>query len=132
MNGSVRVKTLQIDGRDVSAGEDETILDIARENGIFLPTLCHLDGLTEVGACRLCLVEVKGISKLLPACATRVEEGMEVLTNSEQLQHYRKTILELLGRSEEHTSELQSPDHLVCRLLLEKKKIRRIVYQNSS
>src|SRR5258708_38575558 len=108
MNGSVRVKTLQIDGRDVSAGEDETILDIARENGIFLPTLCHLDGLTEVGACRLCLVEVKGISKLLPACATRVEEGMEVLTNSEQLQHYRKTILELLGRSWKRTNQSRS------------------------
>jgi bidirectional [NiFe] hydrogenase diaphorase subunit len=102
INVPIRVKTLQIDGRDVSAREDETILDICRENGIFIPTLCHLDGLSEVGACRLCLVEVKGINKLLPACTTRVEEGMEVFTNSERLQHYRKTILEMLFAEGNH------------------------------
>jgi bidirectional [NiFe] hydrogenase diaphorase subunit len=91
-----RVKTLTINDQAVSGRDDETILQVATENGIFIPTLCHLEGLTDVGACRLCLVEVKGISKLLPACITRIEEGMAVLTDSERLGVYRKTILELL------------------------------------
>ncbi|MBX3063625.1 MAG: bidirectional hydrogenase complex protein HoxU [Anaerolineae bacterium] len=97
-----KVKTLKIDGQDVSGRENETILDIARESGIFIPTMCFLEGLSTVGACRLCLVEVKGISKLQPACVTRIEEGMEVVTNSERLAKYRKTILELLFAEGNH------------------------------
>ena len=98
----VRVKTLSIDGKDVGAREDETILEVARENGITIPTLCQLDGLSTVGACRLCLVEVKGSSKLAAACVTRVEEGMEVIANSDRLQEYRKMILELLFAEGNH------------------------------
>ncbi|MAU12774.1 MAG: bidirectional hydrogenase complex protein HoxU [Anaerolineaceae bacterium] len=90
------VKTFKIDGQDVSGREDETVLDIARENNVFLPTLCNIEGLKPVGACRLCMVEVKGSNKLLPACVTKVEEGMEVTTNSERLQKYRRMILEML------------------------------------
>ena len=96
------VKTLKIDGRDCSARPDETILDVARENGIFIPTLCELDGLSTVGACRLCLVEAKGTNKLLPACVTGVEEGMEVTTGSERLQKYRKMIVEMLFAEGNH------------------------------
>jgi bidirectional [NiFe] hydrogenase diaphorase subunit len=61
------IKTLRIDGLDVSARQDDTILEVARENNIFIPTLCDLSGLSTVGACRLCLVEVKGTPRLLPA-----------------------------------------------------------------
>ena len=96
MSTAVDVKTLIIDGMDVSARQDQTVLDVARENNIFIPTLCHLEGLTEVGACRLCLVEIKGSQKLFPACVLKVEEGMEVTTKSDRLLHYRRTILELL------------------------------------
>jgi bidirectional [NiFe] hydrogenase diaphorase subunit len=99
---NVRVKTLRIDDRDVSGREDQSILEVAQENGIFIPTLCHLEGLSEVGACRLCLVEVKGTSKLLPACITRVEEGMEVSTNSERLHAYRLMILQMLFAEGNH------------------------------
>jgi bidirectional [NiFe] hydrogenase diaphorase subunit len=99
----VRIKTLQIDGHDCGAREDETILDVARQNGVYIPTLCEIDGLSAVGACRLCLVEVKGINRLLPACMTFVEEGMEVYTNSERIQRYRKLILELLFSERNHT-----------------------------
>jgi bidirectional [NiFe] hydrogenase diaphorase subunit len=98
----VRVRTLTIDGQDVGAREDETILEVARENGIWIPTLCQLDGLSTVGACRLCIVEVKGTSKLLPACVTRVEEGMEVTADSERLRDYRKMIVELLFAEGNH------------------------------
>ena len=96
------VKTLLIDGKDVSASSDQTILEAARENGISIPTLCHLDGLSEVGACRLCLVELKGSTRLQPACVTRVEEGMEVTTQLRPAQKYRRMILELLFAERNH------------------------------
>lgn len=102
MTTTERVKTLVIDGRDVSARESQTILEAAQEEGIFIPTMCRLEGLSEVGACRLCLVEVKGVNKLLPACVTRVEEGMEVLTCSERLDRYRRTLLEFLFAEGNH------------------------------
>ncbi len=98
----VRVNTLVVDGKDVGAREHETILEVARENGIWIPTLCELTGLSTVGACRLCIVEVKGTNKLLPACATRVSEGMEVTTDSERLHEYRKMIVELLFAEGNH------------------------------
>ena len=88
----IRVKTLTIDGREVGAREDQTILEVARENHIFIPTLCNLAGLSNAGACRLCIVEVKGVNKLLPACVTRVSEGMEVTVNSERLAKFRRGI----------------------------------------
>jgi bidirectional [NiFe] hydrogenase diaphorase subunit len=96
------IKTLCIDGKDVSARAEQTILSVARENGIFIPTLCALRGLSIVGACRMCLVEVKGSNRLLAACATRVEEAMEVTTDSERLRKYRKQILELLFVERNH------------------------------
>jgi bidirectional [NiFe] hydrogenase diaphorase subunit len=104
MNGAagVQIKTLQIDGQDVGAREDQTILEVAQENGIYIPTLCHVDGLTEVGACRVCLVEIKGSPKLLPACVTKVQEGMEVVVNSERLTNYRRVIVEMLFSERNH------------------------------
>jgi len=102
MSETVEVKTLIIDEQEVSARRGQTILEVARENDINIPTLCHLDGLSEVGACRLCLVEIKGSNKLLPACVATVYEGMEVSTNSERLQQHRRTILELLFAERNH------------------------------
>ena len=95
-------KTLIINGKHVSAEESATILEAATDAGITIPTLCHLDGVYDVGACRLCLVEVAGISKLLPACTTRVSEGMEVQTDSERLKRYRQMTLELLLAERNH------------------------------
>lgn len=96
------VKTLTIDGKMVSAREDETILAAATEAGIPIPTLCHLEGVSDIGACRLCLVEITGSNKLLPACTTRVQEGMEVHTASERLARYRRQIVELLFAERNH------------------------------
>ena len=100
MSGSV--KTFVINGQDVSAREEQTVLDAARENGINIPTLCHLDGLCDVGSCRLCMIEVKGIPKLLPACVTKVQEGMDVTTDTERLNRYRKTLVEFLFSERNH------------------------------
>lgn len=91
-----RVVTLKINDKDVSGRDDETILELANENDIFIPTLCHLEGLTDIGACRLCLVEIKGMPKLMPACVIRPQEGMEVYTDSERLRKYRRMVIELL------------------------------------
>jgi bidirectional [NiFe] hydrogenase diaphorase subunit len=102
MSPEVDVKTLIIDEQEVSGLRGQTILEVARENDIYIPTLCHMDGLSEVGACRLCLVEIKGSNKLLPACVATIYEGMEVSTNTERLQHHRRTILELLFAERNH------------------------------
>ena len=96
------VKTLEIDGRELSARRGQTILEVARENDINIPTLCQMEGLSNVGACRLCLVEIKGSNKLLPACVATVSEGMVVSTDTERLQRHRRNILELLFAERNH------------------------------
>ena len=103
------VKTLTIDGKLVSAREDDTLLDAAREAGIHIPTLCHLNGLSEAGACRLCLVEVGGSGRLQPACVTRVREGLEVQTDTERLREYRRMIVELWTRLPEMPQPPREP-----------------------
>jgi len=95
-------KTLIVDGQPVSADENETLLGAAEDAGIHIPTLCHLEGLSNIGACRMCLVEVTGSTKLLPACVTKVAEGMEVRTDTERLRKYRLMILELLFAERNH------------------------------
>lgn len=102
MKTTEQVTTLRIDDVQVSASADQTVLDVARENEIPIPTLCFLEGLSEVGGCRLCLVEVKGSTKLQPACVTRAREGMEIVTHSPRLDSYRKQILELIFTERNH------------------------------
>lgn len=96
------VRTFTINGRLGTAAEGATVLEAARELGLTIPTLCQLDGLSTVGACRLCLVEVAGSAKLLPACATPVAEGMEVTTHTPRLEAYRRMIVELLFSERNH------------------------------
>jgi bidirectional [NiFe] hydrogenase diaphorase subunit len=94
--------TLKIDGQVVNAPAGQTILQAAGDAGIWIPTLCHLDGVSDVGACRLCLVEVAGGNRLLPSCLTAVSDGMEVHTCTPRLQEYRKMIVELLFAERNH------------------------------
>lgn len=96
------VKTLTIDDRPVSVPEGTSLLAAAREAGATIPTLCHLDGVDDLGACRLCLVEVEGSPKLLPACTTTAREGMVVRTDTERLRNYRRMTLELLFAERNH------------------------------
>lgn len=96
------VHTLRIDGTDVAATDGETILDVARENGIAIPTMCHLDGLSDTGSCRLCVVRIAGSPKLTPACTTLAMEGMEVTTVDEELTAYRQTITQMLFLERNH------------------------------
>jgi bidirectional [NiFe] hydrogenase diaphorase subunit len=96
------VVTLTINDQNIGARSDGTILEAAGESNIHIPTLCHLDGLSDVGACRMCLVEVAGSNKLLPACTTRVAEGMVIQTHTERLQKYRQMTIELLFAERNH------------------------------
>ena len=96
------VVTFTLNGELVSAGDEQSLLEVIREQGIDIPTLCHMDGLSERGACRLCLVEVAGIPKLLAACTTKPTEGMVVSTHTDKLVAYRKMILELLFAERNH------------------------------
>src|SRR5215467_3747815 len=95
-------KTLTVDGRQITAGDDATVLQAATDAGIQIPTLCHLEGVYDVGACRLCLVEVVGVNKLLLACTTVVAEGMDVKTSTDRLEKYRRMTLELLFAERNH------------------------------
>jgi len=98
----MKVTTLKINGELVSASPGATVLQAARENGVEIPTLCQLDGLSDVGACRLCLVEIAGSARLQPACVTAAVEDMEVRTDTERLKGYRRMILELLFAERNH------------------------------
>lgn len=94
--------SIRIDGALISAPEDQTILQAAKANGKYIPTLCDLEGLTPVGACRLCVVEVSGTDRLLPACTTPIQDGMSVVTTSPKLNSYRRIALELLFVERNH------------------------------
>jgi bidirectional [NiFe] hydrogenase diaphorase subunit len=96
------VMTLKIDDHHVNAPAGTTLLHAASDAGIAIPTLCHLEGVSEVGACRLCLVEVAGSNRLVPSCLTLVAEGMEVHTATPRLQEYRRMIVELLFAERNH------------------------------
>ena len=133
MNDTVDVKTLTIDGHEVSGRRGQTILEVARENDIEIPTLCHLDGLGDVGACRICMVEIAGSAKLLPACVATIFEGMEVLTNTERLQKYRRNILELLFAERNHVcSVCGSNGHCELQTLAQQQGLThvRLPYRN--
>jgi bidirectional [NiFe] hydrogenase diaphorase subunit len=93
---------IRIDGEYVEAREGQTILEVARASGKFIPTLCYLGGLSASGSCRLCVVEVSGVNRLMPACTTAVQDGMSVTTNSEKLARYRLMVLELLFAERNH------------------------------
>ena len=87
---------IKINGRDYSVPANSTVLEAARYAGIDIPTLCYLKDINEIGACRLCLVEVKGARGLVTACVYPVNEGMEVYTNTAKVLAARKTNLELV------------------------------------
>lgn len=94
--------SLQINGQPFTVAADATVLQAIRSAGLHVPTLCHLDGLTPVGACRLCLVALEGHPKLEPACVTTVAEGMEVHTHTPELESYRRMAVELFFAEGNH------------------------------
>jgi bidirectional [NiFe] hydrogenase diaphorase subunit len=96
------VKTLEIDGKMVTGVAGQTLFSVAWDNGILIPRLCHIGGISDVGACRLCLVEIEGQKKLQASCLTPVQEGMVVHTDSPKLRAHRRLIVELLFAERNH------------------------------
>jgi NADP-reducing hydrogenase subunit HndD len=93
---------LTINGLHIIARKDQNLLTVCNENKIDLPHLCFHDDLSEYGACRLCMVKIKGRKDFAAACCTHVQEGMEVITEDEELNICRRIILELLMASGHH------------------------------
>ena len=89
--------TLTIDGEAVAVSPGTTILKAAEKLGRQVPTICYHDHCTANGLCRICVVEVEGVKPLLPACLSRVSEGMKVSTSSARAARSRRTILEMLA-----------------------------------
>jgi len=91
-----KMVNLTIDNIPITVPEGTTVLEAARSAGIKIPTLCFLKGVNEIGACRMCVVEVKGARSLMAACVYPVSEGMEVKTNTPKVRHSRQLTLELI------------------------------------
>lgn len=106
---------LTIDNRIVEAAPGQTILQAARAAGIHIPTLCYLEGVSDIGSCRLCVVDIEGKTLMATACNTKAEEGMVVNTRSERVIKARKTVLELL-LSEHHLDCFSCEGNGSCQL----------------
>jgi len=88
--------TITINGSEVTASEGKTILEVAQENGIDIPTFCYVEELSPTGACRICVVEVEGSRVLVGSCHTPVAPNMVIHTHSEKVLEARRVIIELL------------------------------------
>lgn len=92
-----------IDGKECTGSLGDTILEVAKKNAIdSIPTLCWMKGLSSIGACRMCVVEQEGSSRMLTACTSPAEEGLRINTETEKLKNYRREILELLFAGRNH------------------------------
>ena len=88
--------TLTIDGRQVTVQAGTSVLEAATQAGVKIPTLCYLEGLNEIGSCRLCVVEIEGAKTLAASCVTPAAQGMVVHTNTKQVREARRAVLELI------------------------------------
>ncbi len=104
---------LNINGKEITASPDKTILQVCREQDIDkIPTLCYDEKLPPYGSSFLCVVELEGQEKLSPSCATKVGEGMNISTRSQRVMAARKTCLELLVS--DHYADCFGPCRLSC------------------
>jgi bidirectional [NiFe] hydrogenase diaphorase subunit len=94
--------TINIDDKPLQADLGKTILEVCRENDIEILTMCHLNGVSDVGACRLCLVEIEGMNKLLSACTTKIAANMVIHTKTERIKKYQRITTELFFAERNH------------------------------
>lgn len=121
--------SVRIDGELVTASEGQTILEAARANEKHIPTLCYMKGLSAVGACRVCMVELAGTDRLLPACTTPVQDGMSLVTKSAKLTLYRQMAVELLLVERNHVcSSCVSNGHCELQTLAQELGITHVRY----
>ncbi|MDZ7821659.1 MAG: 2Fe-2S iron-sulfur cluster-binding protein [Candidatus Marinimicrobia bacterium] len=98
--------------KKVACKEGQTLLEVAREHGIHIPTLCHETELNAYGSCWVCSVKVEGVSGFVTSCGTAVRDGMSVITDSEEVRKARKTALELL--LSDHYADCEAPCKTAC------------------
>lgn len=103
---------ITLNGEHLAVEAGRTILDVARERGIFIPTLCHDERVEPFASCFLCVVEMKGRSNLVPACSTKVAEGMDLLTDTERVAQARRACIELL--LSDHVGDCLGPCMSTC------------------
>jgi len=103
---------INIDGQECKGFENQTIMDVAQANGIFIPSLCYEKQLKPIGACSLCIVEIEGEKRFVRACAMPIREGMVVFTKTPRIRTARKNILELTISA--HTGDCKAPCVLAC------------------
>lgn len=103
---------LTIDQREVDVPAGATLLEAARRLGIDVPTLCYVEGYEPSTSCLVCMVKVRGTGKLVPACGTRADEGMEIESETDEVRHVRRTALELL--LSDHVGDCLAPCHFTC------------------
>ncbi len=94
--------SIEIDDKKLEVEEGKTILDVCRAQDIEMLTMCHLKGVLDIGACRLCLVEIEGVSRLLSACTTKVAANMIIRTNTERIKKYQRITTELFFAERNH------------------------------
>jgi bidirectional [NiFe] hydrogenase diaphorase subunit len=102
MSTTTTTISIQVDDKKLNVSPGKTILEACRENGIEILTMCHLKGLMDVGSCRLCLVEIEGISKLLSACTTKVAPNMVIRTKTDRIKKYQRITTELFFAERNH------------------------------
>lgn len=112
MNTNAKHVRLTIDQQTVEVPEGMTVLEAAEQVGIKIPTLCHLTGYAPATSCLVCVVKVRGQSRLVPACATQVVEGMEIASETAEVHQARRTALELL--LSDHAGDCLAPCHFAC------------------
>jgi formate dehydrogenase major subunit len=103
---------LTINGKEVAAESGQTVLAVARREGIDIPALCHMEGMPAWGGCRLCLVEVQGVDKLQAACSTLVTEGMVVQTDTPRVRARRESYLKMY--LSDHNAYCEAPCSHAC------------------
>ncbi len=94
--------SIEIDDKKMEVEEGKTILEVCRAHDIEILTMCHLKGILDIGACRLCLVEIEGVSRLLSACTTKIAANMIIRTNTERIKKYQRITTELFFAERNH------------------------------
>ena len=103
---------LQIDGKEVEAKQGQTILEVAKENGIEIPTLCHHEEISQTTSCYLCMVKDNNTGNYIPSCSANIADGMDIDASSDEIFDMRQTTLNLL--LSEHSGDCEAPCSMAC------------------
>ncbi|MEN8202120.1 MAG: FAD-dependent oxidoreductase [Bacteroidota bacterium] len=103
---------LKIDNREVQAGKDEVLIEVIRGNGIEVPSMCYLKDARRFTSCMVCVVKDRKSGKIIPSCALKVEEDMDIISMDDEIREARKTALELL--LSEHVGDCEAPCQVTC------------------